>query len=108
MKRLALIVLAVAACHSDSVVGITAGYLTPGVWGGTNSEIDASSTSTSISIGCQSGTFPGNVPVDNQGKFSVNGSWNLSVGPVFLNGNMPAQATGQVSGSSASFAVAVY
>ena len=108
--RTLLLALFAAACQSDQSGIVTGpqGLLTPGTWGGANSEIDVGSSDTRISIGCQSGTFPAHINIVGQGMFTADGTWNISVGPVLLNGDMPAQVSGQVIGSNVSFAVAVY
>jgi len=108
--RLVTLACAVALCacgRSNSPLA-PAGVLAFGEWGGDNVDIVASQAATNVSIGCMSGIFSGNTPLDASGRFTASGSWNLSVGPVRLNGNMPAQLSGQVSGRTVTIAVAVY
>jgi hypothetical protein len=82
-------------------------HLTFGDWGGDHADVNATATSTFVSLNCSTGAFAGNVALDASGRFAVNGSWNRSVGPVQLNGNMPAQFSGQVIGNTLTFAIAV-
>ena len=96
-----------ACAHSESPMG-PAGVLAFGEWGGNNVDIVASQSATNVSLGCMSGVFAGNIPLYGNGRFIANGSWNLSIGPVRLDGNMPAQLSGQVSGRTVTLAVAVY
>jgi hypothetical protein len=96
-----------SCAHSESPMG-PAGVLAFGEWGGDNVDIIASQSATNVSIGCMSGMFAGSIPLDGSGRFTANGTWNLSVGPVRLDGNMPAQLSGQVSGRTVTVAVAVY
>jgi hypothetical protein len=97
-----------AACaHSQSPLG-PAGYLAFGEWGGNQVDVVASASSTNVSLGCMSGAFAGNILLNANGSFTANGTWNLSIGPIRLDGNMPAQLSGQVNGRTVTIAVAVY
>ncbi len=104
-KVLALLILA-AACAKDSPLA-PATRLTFGTWGGDRAEVTASATGTQVTLGCSFGDFAASPTLDSDGRFTINGSWNRSVGPVQLNGNMPAQLSGQVLGNTLTFAIAV-
>jgi hypothetical protein len=95
-----------AACATDSPTA-PATSLALGDWGGDRADVNASATATHVSLNCSFGDFAGNIALDANGRFAVNGSYNRSVGPVLLNGNMPAQLSGQVTGNSLTFAIAV-
>ena len=99
---------ALAACASPGPPMSPGTHLAFGEWGGGQLDVVASDSSTSVSLGCMSGIFSGNIPLDASGHFSANGTWNLSIGPVRLDGNMPAQLSGQVSGRTVTVAIAVY
>jgi len=109
-SRVAALACAVllAACNGSGSPLAPTGVLAFGEWGGDNVDIVASQAATNVSIGCMSGIFAGNIPLDGNGRFTANGSWNLSIGPVRLDGNMPAQLSGQVNGRTVTVAVAVY
>jgi hypothetical protein len=98
---------ALAACHPDASILLPGDHLAFGEWGGDHADLVASTSATNASIGCTFGQFPGNIPLDGNGRFSVNGTWNLSIGPIRLDGNLPAQLSGQVTGDVLTFAVAV-
>lgn len=78
-----------------------------GEWGGDGAQVVTSSTTTHVLLGCTFGDFPGSIALDANGRFAVNGSWNPSVGPIQQNATMPAQMSGQVVGTTLTFAVAV-
>ena len=101
------IAAALAACHPDNSILLPGDHLAFGEWGGDHAYMVASGSATNVSLGCSFGQFPGNLPLDGNGRFSVNGTWNLSIGPIRLDGNMPAQFSGQVTGDVLTFAVAV-
>ena len=84
------------------------GHLAFGEWGGDHVDIVASASTTNVSLGCSSGVFSGNIPLDANGNFTANGTWNLSIGPIRLDANMPAQLSGQVNGRTVTIAVAAY
>jgi hypothetical protein len=109
-RRLAALACAFALCAcagSESPLS-PSGHLAFGEWGGDHVDVVASQTQTSVMLGCSSGVFSGYIPLDVNGRFTANGTWNLSIGPIRLDGNMPAQLSGQVSGRTVTIAVAVY
>lgn len=95
-----------AACATDSPMS-PATTLALGDWGGDHADVNATATATFVSLNCSFGTFAGNVSLDASGRFAVSGNWNRSVGPIQLNGQMPAQLSGQVIGNTLTFAIAV-
>jgi hypothetical protein len=98
---------ALTACAKDSTMAPPATHLTNGEWGGDRAEVVAGDSATEVTYGCTSGEFTGNIPLDASGRFTVNGSYDPSVGPVQANGAMPAQLSGLVEGSTLTFAIAV-
>jgi hypothetical protein len=108
-SRLALVALAatLAACYQYDSVLSPPDHLPLGTWGGTQAWVTTMDTLTDVSLGCASGNFPGRLTLDSQGRFNIAGTWNISVGPVRLNGYMPAQLSGQILGNYMTFAVAV-
>jgi hypothetical protein len=95
------------ACAKDSPAApvSTPAYLPFGEWGGYHVQVLASDSLTDVIDGCTGGTFAGNVRLNGVGFFSVDGSWV----PYFLTSvAMPAQMSGQVTGNSMTFAIAVY
>jgi hypothetical protein len=109
---LAFAMAALTACARSDAPMSPGAHLAFGEWGGDHVDVVASQTQTSVLLGCMSGVFSGNIPLDANGRFTANGTWNLSIGPVRLDGNMPAQLSGQVSaqmsGRTVTIAVAVY
>jgi hypothetical protein len=102
---LALLVFT-AACAMDSPMS-PGTMLAFGEWGGDGAQVVTSGTTTHVLLGCTFGDFPGNISLDANGRFVVNGSWNPSVGPIQQNATMPAQMSGQVVGATVTFAIAV-
>ena len=105
---LAFAMAALAACANSNAAMSPGTHLAFGEWGGDHVDVVASQTQTNVLLGCMSGVFSGNIPLDANGRFIANGTWNLSIGPIRLDGNMPAQLSGQVSGRTVTIAVAVY
>jgi hypothetical protein len=103
---LTALIAALAACAKDSPLSPGA-YLAFGTWGGDRTQVVTSNSATNISLACSFGEFPGNIALDADGRFMVSGSWNLSVGPILLNGDMPAQLNGAVNGNTLTIAIAV-
>jgi hypothetical protein len=106
--RLVLLAIAalVSACANDSITSPSA-HAPTGTWGGDRAQVIFSPTETQVSLNCSFGNFASGVSLDSNGRFSINGSWNRSVGPILQNGNMPAQLSGQILGNALTFAIAV-
>lgn len=83
------------------------GLLALGTWGGDNVAVIATDSVTHVHVGCTFGDFPSSVTVDANGHFAVNGSYMLHAFPVAFGPSMPAQLSGQVSGNTLTFAIAV-
>ena len=109
LPRLFLLASAVllAACGTTEAPTATGTMLRIGTWGGNNVGVIATDTITHVNIGCTFGDFPGDIPLDNNGHFAVNGSYMLHAYPVAGGPSMPAQMSGQVVGSTLTFAIAV-
>jgi hypothetical protein len=99
-------IVAFAACGTDSPTSPGA-HLAVGAWGGDKAQVSFDQTETHVTVNCSAGEFSGNISLDPNGRFTVDGTWNRSVGPILLNGDMPAQLSGQVIGNSLTFAIAV-
>lgn len=97
-----------ATCTStDSIVGSVDGKLALGTWGGDNAGAIVADTVAHIHIGCTFGDIPGRVALDASGRFSVSGSYVLRAYPVMVGPSLPAQFSGQVTGTTLVFSVIV-
>ena len=100
------IALVLCACANDSPVSPGA-HLAFGEWGGDRVQVVASDSLTEVNVGCTGGNFAGNITLGATGNFVVNGSFAPYAGPL-ASSLMPAQMSGEVSGNTITFAVAVY
>jgi len=98
--------LTVAACSGQSVTG-SAHTLTPGTWGGENAGAIVDDTLVHVHIGCTLGNFPLPAVVDDQGRFSTDGSYTLRAYPIAVGPELPAVFTGVVTGNQLTLSVAV-
>lgn len=96
-----------AACAKDSPTSPPATRLTLGTWGGDRAQVIVGDSVTEVWVGCTSGEFAGNIALDANGRFSVDGSYDPYVLPVSTGGSMPAQLSGLVDGNTLTFAIAV-
>lgn len=78
-----------------------------GTWGGDNAGAIVQDSLTHIHIGCTYGDIAGRVHLEDDGTFSVAGSYLLRAYPVAVGPTMPAQFTGTVDGKTLTFSVAV-
>lgn len=95
-----------AACAGNST-GVDGGVLAKGTWGGNDAGVIITDSVTHVHIGCTYGDFPANVPVDDQGRFRVAGSYLLRAYPVAIEPELPAEFTGKIDGSSMTYTVVV-
>jgi hypothetical protein len=99
--------LALLVGCDDGLSRPSAGPLPLGTWGGDNAALIATDSVTHVHIGCTFGDVPGRIEIDQQGRFQVDGSYTLTAYPIPIGPSLPAQFSGQVSGSVLTFAVAV-
>ena len=81
--------------------------LAVGTWGGEEAGVIVSESGAHVHVGCTSGDIAGEVPLDAEGRFTVDGSYRLRVFPVAEGPSLPAQFSGRVVGRTLTLAVAV-
>lgn len=96
-----------AACYLDDAVLTTGGKLSVGTWGGDNAGLIVNDTIAHAHIGCTLGNFPAPVTVDDEGRFTVSGSYVLRAYPVFIGPYHPAQFAGRIAGNRLTLTVTV-
>ena len=102
----AVLCLAFAGCNSDNLAN-TGDELASGSWGGEDVWVDAQTADVHVHVGCTSGDFPAPIALDDNGRFSVAGSYHLHLYPVAFGPSYPAQFAGVVNGNRLTFTVAV-
>jgi hypothetical protein len=108
LLSLLALIAALSACAKDSPTSPSAATkLAFGTWGGNHAQVVASDTLTHVLSNCTFGDFPGNIPLDANGRFAVDGTYMLYTVPVQLNAPFAAQLSGQVIGNTLTFAIAV-
>jgi len=105
---LVLAAAVLGACARNDTLFSPLSRLAFGTWGGDRAQVVAGDSLTQVWVNCAWGDFPGDIPLDASGRFSVNGNWTASFGPIRIGGAMPAQLSGQVTGRTLTFAIAVY
>ena len=69
--------------------------------------VDTETADIHVHVGCTSGDFPAPIALDENGRFSVAGSYHLRLYPVAFGPTVPAQFAGVVNGNRLTFTVAV-
>ncbi len=98
--------LLTATC-SDGVLSPSNDQLALGTWGGDNAGVIATDSVTHVHVGCTFGDMPGGIHLDQNGRFTVDGSYVLRAYPVMVGPSLPAQFSGRVSGRTLTLAIAV-
>ncbi len=109
MRRTMGVLLAVfvlSGCPDDDPISPD-GHLLVGTWGGDNAAFIVESSTTHVHVGCTNGDFPASIAIDDEGKFSVSGSYVLRAYPIQVGPSLPAQLTGLVDGRRLTFTVSV-
>ena len=102
----AMLFVALVSCDSEQLT-VTGDELATGTWGGQDLWVDAQTSDVHVHVGCTSGDFPGPITLDENGRFSVAGSYHLRLYPVAFGPTVPAQFAGVVNGNRLTFTVAV-
>ncbi len=87
--------------------GLSRLALALGTWGGTNAGVIVTDSSVHVHVGCTFGDMPGDVALDADGRFTVDGTYVLQGYPVQLGPELPAQFSGRVVGRTLTLAIAV-
>ena len=95
------------ACANSSPLPPSDGRLAIGTWGGDNSGVIVTDSAVHVHIGCTFGDMPGSIQLDENGRFTVDGSYILRAYPVQIGPSLPAQFSGRVSGRILTLAIAV-
>jgi hypothetical protein len=99
--RLAITVLAVAACASaTNAPPPSDGFIALGSWGGDSAAMIVGDTAMHLHIGCTYGDVSGRVPVGADGRFDVAGSYMLRAYPIAVGPSVPARFVGRVDGAT--------
>lgn len=103
----ALLGLLVSSCSESSLLPPSSGLLAVGTWGGENSGVIVTDSAAHVHVGCTFGDMPGNIQLDANGRFTIDGSYILRAYPVQLGPSLPAQFSGRVTGGILTLAIAV-
>jgi hypothetical protein len=95
------------SCRKDPVMAGTGSQLAIGTWGGDNAGAIVNDTIVHIHIGCTFGDIKGRIPLNSEGRFTMDGSYVLRAYPVYVGPELPAQFSGVVTGRTLTIAVAV-
>ncbi|CAN5895281.1 hypothetical protein BH20GEM1_BH20GEM1_06760 [soil metagenome] len=99
--------LFISACSNGPLLPPSEGRLPLGTWGGDNAGVIATDSVTHVHVGCTFGDMPGDIPLDGDGRFTVDGSYVLRAYPIMVGPALPAQYSGRVSGRTLTLAIAV-
>ncbi len=111
-KLVLFLVAAVAAglatsCSDPASSATPTDFLTEGTWGGDDAGVIVTEERTHVHIGCTFGDMPAKVPLDDEGRFTIDGTYVLRAYPVQLGPSLPAQFAGLVQGEDLTLAIAV-
>jgi hypothetical protein len=110
MRSALLLVGAVATldtCHTSGQILAPGTQLAIGTWGGENAGAIVTDTLTHVHVGCTLGDIVGRIPLDADGRFTMDGTYVLRAYPVFIGPTLPAQFSGRVQGNTLTLAIAV-
>ncbi len=95
------------ACGADRAVAPAETQLTDGTWGGDTAAVIVSASGVHVHIGCTLGDLSAPVLLDDQGGFTLAGTYVLRAYPVQLGPELPAQFSGQVRNGTLTLSVTV-
>lgn len=94
-------------CAACALFEAPAGQLLPGTWGGDNAGMIVTDSSAHLHIGCTVGEVRMAIPLDDQGRFDVPGSHNITAHPVDRGIFLPARLTGSATRFTLSLTVTI-
>ena len=95
------------ACRSADTVLAPGAQLAIGTWGGDGAGAIVTDTLAHVHVGCTFGDIRGRVPLDADGRFTMDGTYVLRAYPVLVGPTLPAQFSGRVQGNTLTIAIAV-
>jgi hypothetical protein len=99
--------LLLGACADESLPPLPGDRLALGTWGGDDAGVIVTDSGTHVHVGCTYGDTPALVPLDADGRFTIDGSYVLRAYPIQIGPTMPAQYSGHVVGRTLTMAIAV-
>jgi len=102
-RRLALLVLVAMGACADPRVGPET--VPTGTWGGDDGGLIVTAEGAHAHIGCTLGDVTGAIALDADGRFDVEGQWNVDAFPVNRGILHPARLSGRTDGATLSLAV---
>ena len=104
---IALLGLLAAGCAGTSPLPPTGDRLAVGTWGGDNVGVIVTDSVTHVHVACTFGDMPGEVRLDPEGRFTVDGSYVLRAYPVMMGPSLPARFSGRVAGRTLTLSIEV-
>jgi hypothetical protein len=101
------ILLVIGGCTEGPLLPPSDGRLALGTWGGEDAGVIVTDSVTHVHVDCTYGDMPGDIPLDEFGRFTIDGSYVLRAYPVMAGPALPAQFSGRVSGRTLTLAIAV-
>ena len=95
------------SCSDPASSGVPPEFLLQGTWGGDDAGVIVTEERTHVHIGCTFGDMPATVPLDDEGRFTIDGTYVLRAYPVQSGPALPAQFAGLVKGEDLTLAIAV-
>src|SRR5215218_7576482 len=99
--------LLAAGCSGASTVPPLGARLAEGTWGGDNAGVIVTDSVAHVHVGCTFGDMPGNVRLDEDGRFTIDGSYVLRAYPIMVGPTLPARFSGRVTGRTLTLAIEV-
>ncbi len=99
--------LLLASCVEGPLLPPSDDQLALGEWGGDNAGVIVLDDRAHVHIGCTLGDILGIIPLDANGRFTVDGSYVLRAFPIQLGPSLPAQFSGRVVGGRLTLVIAV-
>ena len=102
-----VLALVATSCSDPASTPLPDDFLALGTWGGDDAGVVVTEEITHVHVGCTYGDMPAQVPLDDEGRFKIDGSFVLRAYPVQIGPSLPAQFAGLVKGETLTLAIAV-
>ena len=96
-----------AGCGDGPVFPPIGPTLAVGSWGGDDAGVIVTGAGAHVHVGCTYGDIEGPIPLDADGRFAVDGSYQPRAHPIVTGPPVPARFSGRVVGRTLTLAIAV-
>ena len=96
ISALALLYAGLTGCGGSSLQPLPGDVLAVGTWGGDDAGVIVTESLAHVHIGCTFGDVTGEIAIDDEGRFTVDGSYVLRAYPVMIGPDASSKSMARI------------